>query len=116
MIAPNGRFAYAINQGDNSEANISAYTIDSTRGALTPVAGSPFKDGPQSNSPGFGAVDTTSKFAYISNNGAKEVAAYTITASGALRSVKGSPFAAGTYPAGMSVCRVTAGKCIPPPL
>ena len=44
IIAPNGRFAYAPNQGDNGGGNISAYSIDSTRGALTPVTGSPFKD------------------------------------------------------------------------
>ena len=42
---------------------------------------------------------------------------YAIDASsGALTPEKGSPFAAGTEPAGISVCRVTAGKCIPPPL
>ena len=116
VIAPTGAFAFVPNAPLKTFSNISVYTIDSTRGALTPVAGSPFKDGPPSNSLRNGAVDSTSKFAYILNNGSNNVSAYTITASGALRKVKGSPFAAGTYPAFMSVCRVTAGKCIPPPL
>ncbi len=114
VLAPSGRFAYVPNTFGTSPNTVSAYTIDSARGTLTPVVGSPFKDA--GSVPRFGAVDSTSKFAYIVNNGSKNVSAYTITASGALRKVKGSPFAAGTYPAGMSVCRVTARKCVPPPL
>jgi DNA-binding beta-propeller fold protein YncE len=113
IIAPNGRFAYAPNEGDNDEANISGYTIDSTRGALTPVTGSPFKDGKEGSNPTPGAVDFTGKFAYFPNNSTGNVSAYAITASGALRKVQGSPFDAGTYPARMAICRVTAGKCVP---
>lgn len=114
MLAPSGRFAYVPNAFNTSPSTVSAYAIDSARGTLTPVVASPFKDA--DSTPRYGAVDSTSKFAYIVNNGSNNVSAYTITASGALRKVKGSPFATGTYPAGMSVCRVVAGKCIPPPL
>ncbi len=89
IIAPNGRFAYAPNEGDNDEANISGYTIDSTRGALTPVTGSPFKDGKEGSNPTPGAVDFTGKFAYFPNNSTGNVSAYAIAASGALRKVKG---------------------------
>ena len=63
-----------------------------------------------------GVVDATSRFAYIANDGSSNVSAYTIAPNGALKKVKGSPFAAGSYPAGIAACRVKAGKCIPPPL
>ena len=63
-----------------------------------------------------GAVDSTSRFAYITNLRSNNVSAYTIAAGGALRKVKGSPFKTGTIPIAISVCRVMAGKCIPPPL
>ncbi|MGC2406036.1 MAG: beta-propeller fold lactonase family protein [Candidatus Cybelea sp.] len=117
VIDPTGRFAYAPNNGDRQEgASVSAYSIDSTRGTLTPVAGSPFKDGSARSNPITGAVDSTSKLTYITNEGSNNILVYTIAASGALRKVKGSPFAAGTGPVGIAVCRVTAGKCIPPPL
>ena len=62
------------------------------------------------------AVDSTSRFAYVTNLRSNNVSGYTIAAGGALRKVKGSPFKAGTIPIAISVCRVTAGKCIPPPL
>ena len=41
-VDPSGKFAYVPNLGSN---NISAYTIDATSGALTPVTGSPFSAG-----------------------------------------------------------------------
>ena len=53
----------------------------------------------------------------MTNAGSNNISAYTINASsGALRKVKGSPFKAGAGAFGISVCRVKAGKCIPPPL
>ncbi len=44
-VDPTGKFAYVTNC---VSGNVSAYTIDATSGALTPVAGSPFAagDGP----------------------------------------------------------------------
>lgn len=115
VVAPTGKFAFVpCNLGFHSSQSVAAYTIDSTRGTLTPVAGSPYAAG--NNSYGV-AVDSASKFAYVTSVGSNDIFAYTIDAtSGALRKVKGSPFKAGTGPVGISVCRVTAGKCIPPPL
>ena len=78
-LAPTGTFAFVSNAPLKTFSAISAYTIDSTRGTLTPVAGSPFKDGNQISAPRFGAVDSASKFAYIANNGSNNVSAYTIT-------------------------------------
>ncbi len=116
VIAPAGRFAFVPNgfEVDGSPYNVSAYTIDSTRGTLTPVQGSPFVD--PGSLPYGGAVDSTSSFAYIANLHSNTVSAYTIAASGALRKVKRSPFKTGALPIGIAVCRVSAGKCIPPPL
>lgn len=117
VIAPTGRFAYAPNYGDRQEgASVSAYSIDSTRGTLTPLADSPFKDGSVHSNPITGAVDSTSKFTYITNEGSNNISVYAVAAGGALRKVKGSPFAAGTGPIGIAVCRVTSGNCIPVPL
>ena len=116
MIAPSGRFAFVPNGFEccGFSWNVSAYTIDSTRGSLTRVQGSPFVD--RGSLPYSGAVDSKSRFAYITNLRSNNVSAYTIAAGGALRKVKGSPFKTGALPFGISVCRVTAGKCIPPPL
>jgi DNA-binding beta-propeller fold protein YncE len=61
-------------------------------------------------------VDPAGKFVYTPDVGANEVSAFAIQSSGALKSVKGSPFAAGTEPAGIAICRAASGKCIPPAL
>jgi 6-phosphogluconolactonase len=115
-IDPTSRFAFVPNSFEccGFSWNVSAYTIDSTRGTLTPVLGSPFVD--PGSLPYTGAVDSTIKFAYITNLRSNDVSAYTIAGSGALKKVKGSPFKTGTLPFGISVCRVTVGKCVPPPL
>jgi 6-phosphogluconolactonase len=95
-------------------SHVAAYTIDATTGTLTPVVGSPYTAGVDSYG---AAVDSASKFAYVTNAGFNNIFAYTINASsGALRKVKGSPFKAGTGAFSISVCRVKAGKCVPPPL
>lgn len=46
-LDPSGKFAYVANAGSNS---VSAFTINPTTGALTPVAGSPFAAGTQPHS------------------------------------------------------------------
>ena len=61
-VDPKGKFAYVANDGLRQP--YSAYTIDATSGALTPVAGSPFEAG--SGTTGV-AVDPRGKFAYVSN-------------------------------------------------
>ncbi|MGH7985387.1 MAG: hypothetical protein ACREQX_03765, partial [Candidatus Binataceae bacterium] len=42
MKAATQEFAYVANEGSG---NVSAYTIDATTGALTPISGSPFAAG-----------------------------------------------------------------------
>ena len=94
---PTGKFLYASNDNDPVDS-ISAFTIEPS-GALTPVPNSPFAiTGPTGGtSEPFGIVDTGS-FVYttLSTN---QVAAFSVnSATGALTSVPGSPFAAGIIP------------------
>lgn len=90
-IDPSGKFAYATNNHDFAyptnyhDGTISAYTIDSGSGALTPVAGSPFG---VLDEPYPVTVDPTGQFAYVTNFGAGTVSAFTIdTISGALTQI-----------------------------
>jgi 6-phosphogluconolactonase (cycloisomerase 2 family) len=94
-VDPSGKFAYVPNLGANhGNGNLSAYTIDSSTGALTAVPGSPFAGG---LIPQFVTVHPNGKFAYVTNGLSNNVWAYAIDAtSGALTAVLGSPFAAGT--------------------
>ena len=87
------QFAYVANLGGNT---VSAYSINPTTGALTPVTGSPFTTG---IFPDAVTVNTTGTFAYVANSGDATVSAYSIDATtGALTPVAGSPFATGSYP------------------
>jgi 6-phosphogluconolactonase (cycloisomerase 2 family) len=111
-VDPSDRFAYVANlcgsSPDCSAGSVSAYTVNSSTGALSAVSGSPFVagDDPQSVT-----VDPSGRFAYVANGCgsspdclAGSVSAYTINSStGALRAVAGSPFAAGTFPQSMTV-------------
>jgi 6-phosphogluconolactonase len=117
-VDPKGAFVYVANDASaNVFGTVSAYAINATSGALTPVVGSPFVAGTQ---PVGVAVDPTGKFAYVTNegyNGSGNVSAYTINpTSGALTTVYGSPFGAGLVPFGIATCRVKSGTCKPPPL
>src|ERR1700728_4172446 len=92
------RFLYVVNGGSN---NISAYTIDTTSGALTTIAGSPFSAG---NNPDSINVDPTGKFAFVTNRGDSTISAFTIDrASGMLAPVSGSPFATGPAPTSIAI-------------
>ncbi len=103
---PTPKFAYVANENNCnspvcSAGNVSAYTIDSSTGALRAVAGSPFAAGIEPYSV---TVDPSGQFAYVANAGDDTVSAYTINSStGALRAVAGSPFAAGIEPHSVTV-------------
>jgi 6-phosphogluconolactonase (cycloisomerase 2 family) len=109
IVDPNGKFIDVPNYGS---ANVSVYTMKSD-GALTQVKGSPFAAG---SGACYGAVDPSDKFVYVGNSGAASISGYQIGSNGALTPLKGSPFPAGQTPAVIATCRVTSGKCVPPPL
>jgi 6-phosphogluconolactonase (cycloisomerase 2 family) len=91
-VDPLDRFVYVVNN-DSGFGSISAYTLDSDTGALTPVAGSPFATG---FGPASMVIDPTGKFAYVNNEDdapGGDVSGYTIdAATGALTAMAGSPF------------------------
>jgi 6-phosphogluconolactonase (cycloisomerase 2 family) len=86
-VDPTGKFVYAALNGSNA---ISAYTINSSTGALTPVTGSPF---PAGSVPYMVRVDPSGRFAYATNLHSDNISAYSINSStGALTPIAGSPF------------------------
>ena len=85
-----GKFAYVANNGDGT---ISAYTIDSTTGKLTAVAGSPYPDG---TAPAAVSLAPNGKFAFSASDSGTKIHAFTINQStGQLTEVSGSPFSTG---------------------
>jgi 6-phosphogluconolactonase len=95
--APPPEFLYVTNYASN---NLSAFSIDTATGVLTPVVGSPFTAGTGPNA----AAVASGKFLYVGNSTSNNVSGYTIDqSSGALTSVPGSPFAAGTGPQAIAV-------------
>lgn len=106
-ITPNGQYVYVANSGSS---NISGYALNGTTGALTPLAGSPF---PGATGVTALTIHPSGSFLYAGNSAANtnvsSVTAYAInSASGALTSITGSPFASGTGP--ISVALDPAGK------
>jgi 6-phosphogluconolactonase (cycloisomerase 2 family) len=101
-VDPTGRFAYVANffSADQSAGDVSAYAIDGTTGALTPVVGSPFLTGIGSRSV---TVDSTGRFAYVTSDDGS-VSAFAINGTtGALTAVPGSPFPTGMLPVSVTV-------------
>ncbi len=60
-IDPAGTYLYVANQFGSS-STISGYAIDATSGVLTPIKGSPFPGGFNSNAI---AIDPTGRFVYV---------------------------------------------------
>jgi 6-phosphogluconolactonase len=87
LAAPlRAEFAYVTNVGSD---NVSAFRIDPTTGALTPVAGSPFPTGSEPRSVG---VDLLGRFLYVGNYGDRNISAYRIGENGGLTPIPASPF------------------------
>jgi 6-phosphogluconolactonase len=109
-VDPSGKFLYVASVGlGNTEVNgsVSAYTIDGTSGALTPVADSPFMTGFYT---GGVTIDPSGKFLYgLNTANQNSISGYTIDSNtGALTSMTGSPFPTGIGPSAAVVDR--AGK------
>ena len=95
------RFLYVSNNGTN---DISGFSIDTTTGALTPVPGSPFDNGPFRNG---GApvcdinADPSGKLLLLADCENSLITVFSIDASsGALTNIKGSPFPVAAKPIG----------------
>ena len=111
-VDPSGRFVYVVNGanggGGTPGPSISAYTINTSTGALTAISGSPYSTGAHS-APGQATVDPTGEFFYVAdqtdNGGIGNILAYAINFStGALTAVPSSPFTEGVdNPAAVAV-------------
>jgi len=107
-------FLYVSNLND-SAGGISAFTIDSNSGALTPIAGSPFPTGATGSFPGPSAMvvgDNTVGILYVALAGTanvnNKIAGFVIDANtGVLTAVAGSPFATGADPLYIALVPIT---------
>ena len=102
-VDPSGRFAYAVNQDDDT---VSMFTIDSTTGVLTPTTPATVFTGATP----FGiTIDPSGKFAYVPNNlagtgAAWAVSQYTIDpVTGVLTQNTAASIAAGSGPTSVAV-------------
>jgi 6-phosphogluconolactonase len=98
-------FAYVLN---NQSANISAYSIDATTGALSEIPGSPFAS--LGALPEAMSITPSGEFAYVANYGSKNISGYSIngttgvlTSVGAAVDVIGRPLSIAAHPSGRAI-------------
>jgi 6-phosphogluconolactonase len=88
-VDASGKYVYVPN---TSDATISAFTLDSNSGALSPVTGSPFPSGGNGNVNGPLGIVASVSFVYACN-ASNDISAFSINPStGLLTAVAGSPF------------------------
>ncbi len=100
LASANGKFLFVA---DANLEDVEAYTINAINGAITSVPGSPFPCAPPASFVACInvslALDRTGKFLYAADNGSWHIIAYAVnSATGALTTVPGEPFPAGTQP------------------
>jgi len=90
-ISSSGQFLFLLNQGTASPAvpsSISVFSIDTTRGLLTPIAGSPFSFASLSApNPQFIVASPTAGFLYVSDGASGTISIFSIGASGTLTEI-----------------------------
>jgi len=91
---PGGKFVLLASSGSSTQfGNLSVFSLDSTTGALTAVANSPFPTGVDPSSV---VLDPSGKFAYTANTADSTISAFSLnSATGALTPIAGSPFPSG---------------------
>ena len=86
-----GTFLFLLNQGTASPSvptSISVFSIDTARGLLTPVAGSPFSFASLSApNPQFLVASPTSGFLYVSNGASGTISMFSVGGSGTLTEI-----------------------------
>lgn len=97
---PLNKFLIVVDIAANT---LRVYGIDSNTGALTEVPPSPY---PLGMEPRAAAMDAAGKFVYVASQSLNSVAAFTMSSSGVLTAVPGSPFATGGTAAGSFGCCV----------
>jgi 6-phosphogluconolactonase (cycloisomerase 2 family) len=85
-----GTFLFLLNQGTapSIPSSISVFSIDTTRGLLTPVAGSPFPFASLSvPNPQFIVASPTAGFVYVSDGASGTISMFSVGANGALTEI-----------------------------
>jgi DNA-binding beta-propeller fold protein YncE len=103
VTAPTGAnpFSVAIDHqghllvGNWSDGSVSSYVLDPGTGSPSEAPGSPY---PAGDAPHVLAIDASSRFAYINNQGSPTLEVLAIGSSGELSPMAGSPFAVGEQP------------------
>jgi 6-phosphogluconolactonase len=97
-VDPTSRFLFSAGMGTNT---LSVFSVDSSTGVLTTVAGSPF---PAGAAPFSVAVDPSGRFIYVPNQSGNNLSAYSIDLNtGAPKQLTGSPYAVGNTPQASAV-------------
>lgn len=105
-FSPNGKFLYVMNQNPPaglSGNSVSAYSIDATSGALTPIGAGSFSAGPN---PTWISFRPDGKFAYVSNTnngGAGSISVFSVDSTGALTAVGSGPVPVENGPADLTI-------------
>jgi 6-phosphogluconolactonase (cycloisomerase 2 family) len=88
-VSSSGQFLFLLNQGSSSvPASISVFSIDTARGLLTPVAGSPFSFASLSApNPQFVVASPTAGFIYVSDGASGTISMFSVSASGTLTEI-----------------------------
>jgi 6-phosphogluconolactonase len=100
-VDPTGRFVIVAEGCCANTAGVSVYSIATTTGKLTAVAGSPFLPPSGTSEPSGLAVDPTGRYIYVANGGSfgtGGITAYSLNASTGKLTLIGSPVAGGTAP------------------
>src|SRR5215472_5739649 len=102
LASPLGGFLYVANGGSGT---VSVFSIDTSTGSLTPVAGSPFATAtpPGSSQDLLLAVSPDNKFLYAAEVVQDQITAFSVGSNGALTVVAGSPISVPFNPAGIKV-------------
>jgi 6-phosphogluconolactonase len=89
-ISSSGQFLFLLNQGTapSIASSISVFSIDTTRGLLTPIAGSPFPFASLSvPNPQFIVASPTAGFVYVSDGASGTISMFSVGASGNLTEI-----------------------------
>ena len=105
----NGKlFAATANTGSD---DVSVYSVDTSSGVFTQVAGSPFTAENFPQSVAYSPVINGQLFAAVANQGSDDISVYSVdTSSGVFTAVGGSPFTAGTGPRSVAYSPVVNGN------
>src|SRR6185437_9498964 len=106
-VDPQSRF---LLEGDIAGSELHVFSISSSTGALSEIAGSPY---PTVHEPVSIVVDPSGTHVYVASQGSNSVGGFSLSATGALTPIPGSPFAtSGTQNFGDDVVINAAGTFV----